>query len=46
MARIVFERLAERCKGGELGPGSERISGMKVTLGESHVAWAAYQAKL
>jgi len=46
MARVVFERLAERRKQGELGPGSERLTGMKVTLGESHVAWAAYEAKL
>jgi len=46
MARVVFERLAQRRERGELGPGSERLSGMKVTLGESHVAWAAYEAKL
>jgi 6-pyruvoyl-tetrahydropterin synthase len=46
MARVIFERLAERHAQGELGPGGERLTGMKVTLGESHVAWAAYQAKL
>lgn len=46
MAQVVFERLRERRERGELGPGSERLTGMKVTLGESHVAWAAYEAEL
>ena len=46
MAQVIFERLATRRDLGELGPGAERLTGMKVTLGESHVAWAAYEAKL
>jgi 6-pyruvoyl-tetrahydropterin synthase len=46
MAQVIFERLAQRRALGELGPGSERLTGMKVTLGESHVAWAAYEARL
>lgn len=44
MAKVVFERLLERMRRGELGPGSERVSGMKVTLNESHVAAASYEA--
>jgi 6-pyruvoyltetrahydropterin/6-carboxytetrahydropterin synthase len=46
LASVVFERMAKRLKAGELGPGSEAITMMRVTLHESHVAWAAYEAKL
>ncbi|HET7542887.1 MAG TPA: 6-carboxytetrahydropterin synthase [Polyangiaceae bacterium] len=46
LSRIVFERLAARIGAGELGPGSERLVGLRVTLHESHVAWAAYEAPL
>ena len=44
LARVVFERVAQRLKAGELGPGSDAITSMRVTLHESHVAWAAYEA--
>ena len=44
LARTVFERMAERRARGELGPGSERLVSMRVTLHESPVAWAAYEA--
>lgn len=46
LASVVFQRVAKRLKGGELGPGSEAITELRVTLHESHVAWAAYEAKL
>jgi 6-pyruvoyl-tetrahydropterin synthase len=46
LAREVFEGMAERVAAGELGPGSERLSGLRVTLRESHVAWASYEADL
>ena len=46
LARVVFERLAARISTGELGPGSERLAALRVTLHESHVAWAAYEAAL
>lgn len=46
LASIVFERIRKRLKAGELGPGSEAIVSMRVTLHESHVAWAAYEAAL
>src|ERR1700733_10167603 len=39
LARIVFERMAEAAKAGDLGPGAAALSQMKVTLNESHVAW-------
>jgi len=43
LAQVVFERMREHVRHGELGPGAERIASMKVTLHESHVAWAAYE---
>jgi 6-pyruvoyl-tetrahydropterin synthase len=44
LARTVFERMARRVDAGELGPESKGLSSIKVTLHESHVAWAAYEA--
>jgi 6-pyruvoyl-tetrahydropterin synthase len=46
LARLVFERMAARIARGELGSGSEHLASMKVTLHESHVAWASYEALL
>jgi len=46
LARVLFERLATRIRAGELGPGSERLAALRVTLHESHVAWAAYEGPL
>src|SRR3954471_22730677 len=46
LAKVVFERMAVRLHDGELGPGAERLSTLRVTLHESHVAWAAYEAPL
>jgi len=46
LARVVFERMAARLRGGELGSGSDAIHSLRVALHESHVAWAAYEAPL
>lgn len=46
MARYVFERMAEAGKSGALGPGGDQLASMKVTLHESHVAWASYEQEL
>ncbi|MCL4801110.1 MAG: 6-carboxytetrahydropterin synthase [Burkholderiales bacterium] len=46
LARAVFDRLAERIRAGELGAGASGLASMRVTLHESHVAWAAYDAPL
>jgi 6-pyruvoyltetrahydropterin/6-carboxytetrahydropterin synthase len=43
LARHVFERLRAAAKAGEFGPGSEAVSSIKVTLWESHIAWAAFE---
>ncbi len=46
LARVVFERMALRLGLGELGPGSERLAALRITLHESHVAWASYEGSL
>jgi S-adenosylmethionine hydrolase len=46
LARVIFDRVAARIAAGELGPSARGVSFLKVTLHESHVAWAAYQGVL
>jgi 6-pyruvoyl-tetrahydropterin synthase len=45
MARVVFDRTAKQIAAGVLGPAAP-FAGMKITLRESPVAWAAYEAPL
>jgi 6-pyruvoyl-tetrahydropterin synthase len=44
MCLTVFSRMLARIQSGELGPGSESLDSLKVTLHESHAAWATYEA--
>ena len=44
LARTVFDRLVEAIDRGELGSGGAAIHSAKVTLHESHVASASYEA--
>lgn len=46
LARVIFDRIAVRIAAGELGPHASGLSQMKVTLNESHVAWASYEGAL
>ena len=46
LAQALFARVAARIGDGALGPGSDGLGTMKVTLHESHVAWAAYEGAL
>jgi 6-pyruvoyl-tetrahydropterin synthase len=46
LARVIFDRMAVRIGAGELGPGAAGLCAMRVTLHESHVAWAAYEHDL
>ena len=46
LARVIFDRLVERIAAGALGPHSDGLCAMKVTLNESHIAWAAYEGSL
>ena len=44
LARHLADRLADRVRDGALG--SELVTGIIVTLHESHVAWASYERVL
>ena len=46
LAHAIFERMAARVAAGDLGAGGAGLTAMRITLGESHVAWAAYEGAL
>ena len=46
LAKVVFDRMAARIAEGALGASARDIDYMKVTLNESHVAKASYEAEL
>jgi 6-pyruvoyl-tetrahydropterin synthase len=46
LARLIADRLAERAQVGDLGESAGELSGLAVTLHESHVAWASYERDL
>src|SRR5690606_7608450 len=46
LARVVFERMAARIAAGALGPSAHELDSLRVTLHESHAAWAAYDKQL
>ncbi len=43
LARTVADRVCERVRSGQLGAASAQVTGLVVTLHESHVAWASYE---
>lgn len=45
LARHVADRLAEQVAAGRLGT-ADHLTGLVVTLHESHVAWASYERSL
>jgi 6-pyruvoyl-tetrahydropterin synthase len=46
LAGVIADRLAERVHQGALGESARGLSGLLVTLHESHVAWASYERPL
>lgn len=46
MARVIFDRLAAAIRAGRLGAGAQGLERLKVSLHESHVAWASYEGAL
>jgi len=46
LAGVVLERVAALIAAGGLGPHADGLTGLKVTLHESHVAWASFEAAL
>jgi 6-pyruvoyltetrahydropterin/6-carboxytetrahydropterin synthase len=43
LARVIFDRMREAIHRGDLGDSARLIEAARVTLHESHVAWAAYE---
>jgi 6-pyruvoyl-tetrahydropterin synthase len=46
LCRWIFDRIAATARSGALGPGSEAVARIRVTLNESHVARAWYEEAL
>ena len=46
LTKYVFDRLADAARGGELGRSGRELAAIRVTLSESHVARAWYEAAL
>jgi 6-pyruvoyltetrahydropterin/6-carboxytetrahydropterin synthase len=46
LAREICERVRERIVAGALGEEGSALEAIKVTLGESHLAFASYETKL
>ncbi|MFE7775391.1 6-pyruvoyl tetrahydropterin synthase family protein [Streptomyces sp. NPDC057445] len=46
LAKVIADRLADRVHAGALGEGARGLTGISVTLHESHIAWASYERAL
>jgi len=46
LAKVIADRLADRVHAGDFGEGARGLSGITVTLHESHIAWASYERAL
>lgn len=46
LARVVFERMSRGIAAGHLGETARGLTALRVTLHESHLAWASYEGAL
>jgi len=46
LAKVIADRLAGAAAAGGLGAGAAGLTGIAVTLHESHIAWASYERDL
>lgn len=46
LAAVIFERIEHQIGEGTLGDAAKGLNAMKITLHESHIAWAAYERDL
>jgi 6-pyruvoyltetrahydropterin/6-carboxytetrahydropterin synthase len=46
LARVVFDGIVAAVRRGDLGPGAQALESLRVTLHESHVAWASFEGSL
>jgi 6-pyruvoyl-tetrahydropterin synthase len=44
LAHVIFDRIVAAIHRGDLGAGARGVESVRVTLGESHVASASYEA--
>ena len=44
LARVVFDGIVAAIRRGDLGPSAREVESVRVTLHESHIAWAAFDA--
>ena len=46
LAKTVFDRIRARIRDGQLGASARAIESLRVTLHESHVAWASFEGPI
>jgi 6-pyruvoyltetrahydropterin/6-carboxytetrahydropterin synthase len=46
LAKVVFDRVASVVREGRLGASAAGLTSLRVTLHESHLAWASFEAEL
>ena len=46
LARVIFENMARAIAAGDLGETAKSLTAMRVTLNESHIAWASFESAL
>ena len=46
LAKTVFDRIRARIHAGQLGAAARAIESLRVTLRESHVAWASFEGPI
>lgn len=46
LAKVIADRLADRIHAGAFGENARTLTGIAVTLHESHIAWATYERPL
>jgi len=46
LAKVIADRLAAKAADGSLGAGAAGLTGIAVSLHESHIAWASYERDL
>ena len=46
LARVVFDGIVAAIRRGDLGPSAREVESVRVTLHESHVAWAAFDGRI
>ena len=46
LARVVFDGIVAAIRRGDLGASAHHVESLRVTLHESHVAWAAFEGRV